>query len=407
MTKFSYKTYSLMLDEPVAVLSGGTWQECGWGPYQFPNLQKTRAGHILATCTGPAAVDDIDGYEGQSSDKKAQLPFGKVSEDGGLTWREVQETDVPRGVVMADGREYFAPGPKNAFAAPWLDQYTPVFSVESWRRMDYYRADGIPEFPRTPEAREYDPATGKTERFSMQVQWPNLTMLVSHHPKGRLIFPMEMLMGGMGYTMADPDGTLFFCTYGNGCSAQTGEPKRMYTVTVLRSDDRGRSWQYQSEITTPQEWVSRNCEGYCEPSMARMSDGSVIMLMRTGSGQPSYITRSTDDCRTWSEPAVFDKVGVLPRLLALPCGITLASYGRPGVFLRSTGDREGLVWDDPVDLDIYDNVVPGTPGSCCYTSLLPLDDVTALLAYSHFYWPNGEGVPVKTLMVRRIRVEVN
>jgi len=400
MKNYTFPAYSLLLEDPVPVVSGGTWQEHGWGPYQFPSLRMTRAGHILATCTCPAAVDDIDGYEGQ-------LPFGRVSEDGGLTWREVRDTDIPRGTVLADGREYFAPGPKNAYSADWLHKYSPVFTQDGWRRMDYYRADEIPEFPRTPEAQIYDPAAGKTERFRMEVDWPNLTILVSHHPKGPLVFPMEMLMGGMGYSMADPDGTLFFCTYGNGCSAETGEPKRMYTVTVLRSDDSGRHWQYQSEITTPQDWVSRSCEGYCEPSMARMPDGSVVMLMRTGSGQPSYITRSTDNCRSWSEPVVFDKVGVLPRLLTLPCGVTIASYGRPGLFLRSTSDREGLLWDAPVDLNVYDNVVPGIPGSCFYTSLLALDDATALLAYTHFYWPNSDGVPVKTLLTQRIHVQMH
>jgi len=405
MKTYTFDQYTLSVGEPVPVLSGGTWQEFGWGPYQFPGLRNTRNGHILCTCTGPAAVDDIDGYEGQNDDAEVRLPFGRVSEDGGATWREVRAEDVPMGVVMANGREYFSPAPKNAFTAPWLDKYEPVFTSESWRKIEYFRADDIPEFPRTPEAEEYDPVTGQTERFRMEVEWPNLTVLVSHHPKGRLIFPMEMLMGGMGFTMPDPDGTLYFCTYGNGCSAETGKPMRMYTVTVLRSDDCGRHWKYLSEITTPQDWVVRNCEGYCEPCMTRMPDGSVIMLMRTSSGQPSYLTRSTDNCETWSEPEVFDKVGVLPKLLTLKCGVTLASYGRPGVFLRSTNDPSGLVWDKPADLEIPDEFLPGAPGSCCYTSLLPLDDTTALLAYSHFCWPNEDGAPVKTILVRKIRVE--
>ena len=362
MKTYTFDQYTLSVGEPVPVLSGGTWQEFGWGPYQFPGLRNTRNGHILCTCTGPAAVDDIDGYEGQNDDAEVRLPFGRVSEDGGATWREVRAEDVPMGVVMANGREYFSPAPKNAFTAPWLDKYEPVFTSESWRKIEYFRADDIPEFPRTPEAEEYDPVTGQTERFRMEVEWPNLTVLVSHHPKGRLIFPMEMLMGGMGFTMPDPDGTLYFCTYGNGCSAETGKPMRMY-------------------------------------------DGSVIMLMRTSSGQPSYLTRSTDNCETWSEPVVFDKVGVLPKLLTLKCGVTLASYGRPGVFLRSTNDPSGLVWDEPADLEIPDEFLPGAPGSCCYTSLLPLDDTTALLAYSHFCWPNEDGVLVKTILVRKIRVE--
>jgi len=394
MKTYSFEHYKIILDDPIPVISGGTYEEHQWGPYQFPNLKKTRKGHIMLTCAPPKAEDSIIGYENI-------YIYGKVSEDGGTTWREIRSGDVPVGLVMPNGKEFFSPKPKNAFPAPWIDKYEPIYSREMIR---LYRADEIPEFPRTPEASEYDPATGKTETFNMEVQWPNLAVIlyVNCGMTGERVFPFDNLMGNMGYIIALPDGTMFMCTYGAGCSAETGEPVDKSFVTVLRSDDCGRHWQYQSQVIPPNEWSAEKwIEGFCEPCMTRMPDGSVIMLMRTGSGKPSYITRSTDDCRTWSEPVIFDNCGVFPQLLTMPCGITLASYGRPGVFLRSTSDKAGLAWDTPIDCE----VIPGLQ-TCAYTGLLPLDDTTALMTYSHFAWPNADGVPVKTILVRKIHIEM-
>ncbi len=123
----------------------------------------------------------------------------------------------------------------------------------------------------------------------------------------------------------------------------------------------------------------------------------MLILMRTGSGCQSFYARSTDGGKTWTKPLVFDKVGVLPQLLTLKCGVTLASYGRPGVFLRATDDPSGIEWQTPIDLCVK--------SSCCYTSMIALDDRTALLAYSDFDYPDADGVPQKTLMLRRISIE--
>ena len=42
--------------------------------------------------------------------------------------------------------------------------------------------------------------------------------------------------------------------------------------------------------------------------------------------------------------------------------------------------------------------------TCSYTSMVPLGENEALMAYSHFRYPNSEGVPVKTILSRRIRI---
>ncbi len=402
MEKWDFDRFSLLLGQPVAVIQGESYEKVGWGPYQFPKLYRTRKGAIICKCTAPGAQDDIADYE------SAGVLYGKASEDGGKTWRPITREDIPVAVQLPGGCEFIPPKPVNSFEADWLQKYTPDIHFDKKDPSgnaypDFYDSDKIAEYPKKPVGYGYDPASGKTEVFQMQVNWPHFAMLTFSRPDGKkLIYPMEMVMNDlMGHFMVDPDGTIFFCTYKNGFSGATGKEAWLYTVTVLRSDDRGRSWQWVSEVLTTPEYDTGTYmfEGFCEPHMQRMSDGSVIMLMRTGTCCPSYLVRSTDGCKTWSKPQLFDRVGVLPQLLRLGCGVTLASYGRPGVFLRATADEKGLAWEQPIEL-----LDEGTP-SCSYTALLPLDDNSALMTYSHFTYSNPGGVPVKTVFVRRVTVK--
>ena len=110
------------------------------------------------------------------------------------------------------------------------------------------------------------------------------------------------------------------------------------------------------------------------------------------------MVRSSDEGRTWSKPVNFDKCGVLPQLRVLGCGVSLAGYGRPGVFLRASNDPSGLKWEAPIDLE--------TESSCCYTAILPLDDTHALFGYSDFRYPGPDGTLRKTILVRRVAVRI-
>ena len=145
-------------------------------------------------------------------------------------------------------------------------------------------------------------------------------------------------------------------------------------------------------------------EGFCEPTLCSAPDGSVILLMRTGCPRPSYIARSTDKCKTWSKPQIFDECGVFPQLLSLPSGVTLASYGRPSLRIRATSDPSCEVWESPIRI-----ALSGEPSSnfqalsCFYTGLMQISDDEALLIYSDFKYPNPDGIPVKTILSRRIK----
>lgn len=126
--------------------------------------------------------------------------------------------------------------------------------------------------------------------------------------------------------------------------------------------------------------------------------------MRTTYGlgpAPVYSARSQDSGKTWSKPMVFDKVGVWPRLLALKCGVTLASYGRPGLYLRATNDPTGQKWENPIIIITPSGVYDDT---CAYSALMALDDNTALMVYSDFKHKIADGSTRKAIQVRRLTI---
>ena len=85
--------------------------------------------------------------------------------------------------------------------------------------------------------------------------------------------------------------------------------------------------------------------------------------------------------------------------------VTLASYGRPRLKIRATSDPSGMHWEEPVELPLSDTAETDFwKRSCFYTGLLSLSDREALLIHSDFRYPNGDGIGVKSILVRKITV---
>jgi len=252
-------------------------------------------------------------------------------------------------------------------------------------------------------ATEYDPNSRTSTKFEVTVNWPYAPIVM--HP-GDMLYPMTQTFNLQNHSVITIDGELYIAVYTRGFDSTAGSRNEAvahcvpYTsVYVFKSSDCGRTWDFLSQIYADEHYAGGD-NGYSEPKMNLMPDGSVIMLMRSGNKAPCYFVRSTDGCRTWSEPVVFDKVGVKPELLTLGCGVTIATYGRPGMMVRATSDPAGLVWQDSVEWDSP----KGTSQSCYYTDTIALDDYRALMIYSHFKYPNKNGEPVKTILTRVITV---
>jgi hypothetical protein len=114
-----------------------------------------------------------------------------------------------------------------------------------------------------------------------------------------------------------------------------------------------------------------------------------------------YWSRTVDSGQSWSHPHVFDDCGVWPRLLTLENGVTLAAYGRPGLYVRATADPAGLEWEER---EVVVEPAEGRSDTCSYSDLLALDGRTALLAYSDFNYADAQGQKRKSILVRTVTV---
>lgn len=398
-----YRSFRIELSEPTVVAQPAE-EDNVWGHYQFPVPYETSKGNIMAKWT---MHNDL--IEGGST--KAL-----ISTDGGKTWGEATEGDVQLyGRKLRTGKYFLGFRSGGVIEADYLDRYKPVCTGTDGTRV--YLAGDIRELDSTVYAQEYDPATGRIETFPVTMNWPYMPVTayppLSEGGKDRIISVSASLSKNGAYGMVSKDGDLYYCTYTRGINSATGTASRYsgwYSVFVFRSQDNGRTWDYLSQISVTRESFVQDSafEGPNEVMMDFMQDGSLVLLYRTGcdfankQGMPCYLVRSTDNGKTWSAPVRFGDVGVLPQIRMLGCGVTLAIYGRPGLFLRATSDSAGLAWEDPIELPLS---AGSEWRSCYYTNLLPLSDNTALLIYSDFHYPNQNGSGVrKTILVRTVTV---
>ena len=307
---------------------------------------------------------------------------------------------------------------KGAYSVDYFEKYTPTYISQACGKR--YFAKEIEETQDTTVyGIESDPVSGEETLFACNINWPYMPIGVT---TSGMVYPATMtfsLSGRCGLLMSGEK--MYFSLYTHGFNSDASNPENAllpymdkYCVYIFESCDCGRTWNYLSQIPTNEEVMklNPNAEGFCEPMMARLPDGSISILLRTGSNNPSFIARSTDNCKTWSKPQIFDSNGVLPQLLTLECGVTLASYGRPILKVRATSDPSGIEWEEPIVLPLTESTDPKEnekpwgkrQQSCFYTGLLASSENTAFLVYSDFHYPNPDGIQVKSILVRKITV---
>ncbi|GAA3408099.1 sialidase family protein [Paenibacillus hodogayensis] len=168
--------------------------------------------------------------------------------------------------------------------------------------------------------------------------------------EGRLVTPVPMRSvvsgsgrGGFAFTwlLDMGEGMLGAALYGYY------EADTKYRTVWAQSTDRGATWSIVSTVAyDPQAGP----EGYCEPTVARVADGTLLCVMRIGSNKPLYQSRSADNGRTWSVPVIVPGPApelahsVLPALRSLPDGKLALSYGRPGTRMLLSEDGSGQSW---------------------------------------------------------------
>lgn len=392
--EYDFGDFKLVLGEPTVVSQGKPGDQV-WGHYQFPDLCYTTEGNIRIRWdygTDTIEYDSIPGF--------------KISTDQGQTWVDTEGYDTHDTThLMSNGKYFTGFTGKPAYMADYMDAYTPVTKWGSGNAL-YFLEDITETTDTAVTASEFDPTTGETTTFDVTINWPYAPMVELQNK----IYPFTQIFSLCSRGIKIIDGDMYLCMYFYGFDSTAASREdalmkysHLYSTYVFKSTDCGRTWDYLSQISVDEDTYQRGMEGLCEPMMEVMEDGSIVMLMRTGSLNPSYIARSTDNCLTWSEPKEFDFIGVLPQILRLPCGVTISAYGRPMMRINATSDPTGVKWGEPVEIPM----TAGLGTSCYYTDFLVLDDNTVLWAYSDFQYPNENGEAVKTILTRTITVVPN
>src|SRR5205085_2713896 len=118
-------------------------------------------------------------------------------------------------------------------------------------------------------------------------------------------------------------------------------------LIVAASKD-GRRWAYRGSVAD-EHCMLAGAEGPCEAAMCRLKDGRLMCVFRNEGGQPYGRSFSSDEGKTWSEPAAIEARSVQPSLVTMKDGTVALSGGRPGVFVWFNVDGDGMKWQ-PVEL---------------------------------------------------------
>lgn len=439
----------ITLGEERLVAAGPRPEDSAWGYFQFPRLFRTQRGEIAVSFhNGDDVWSEIgdesklwflsrdEGQSWQAQDPSLQEQCGLLLPNGDrLTATErigidvsqleaplrIGPATIPTDRVEKSDDPGRLPYPRGLLTDIWGQQVRcylyedlPDGLIPGGKCWELLRKSAAPD--------------AMVQREWAPLRWPNMAVNVSfsrEKDRATLLPPYPL-----GKLKVAPDGVLWAPTYQSlgSLHPKNGAYSLYCGVFLLASEDNGHHWELRSWISyTPDNQEYENAfisSGYCEPDVEFMPDGSMLVLMRTAGvflgdreWAPSYLSRSTDRGYSWSKPVRFDDIGVLPRMCRLGEEVTLAIYGRPGIYLRATRDPSGLCWEQPVEVMTSSdrsglmNQPPRRPnfhqwaGSCCNNDLLPLDEHRAMIVYSDFYHRCSDGVRRKSILTRVVTVE--
>ena len=393
------RKFHLEISEP-SIVAQAKPNERKWGQFQFPKIRKTENGDFYV-CWDHGS-DDYD---------YAFIVMNAVSSDGKV-WRKSQASDIVVHPKMKNGNYFAGFRRLGVTRSDYLNKYAHAMENPQNGAKCYFADDVVENDDKTVWGIEIDSKTGEERYFECKINWPFMPLYTVKQDE---VFPTTTVFFLANEPLTEIDGVLYAPLYTKGFNSDATNKKdaipQYFTsgVYIFSSKDGGLTWDYLSQVLVDDTSFNDNpaFEGFDEPYVAKMPDGSFVMLMRTGAGLPSYITRSTDNMKTWSKPQIFDDIGVLPHLQPLKCGVTLASYGRPILKVRATSDSSGMQWQDPIRIPLSCNDVPNNwngSNSCFYTGMIAYSDNEALLVYSDFNCKNSNGETVKTILCRKITV---
>ncbi|MEN9632283.1 MAG: hypothetical protein RL077_687 [Verrucomicrobiota bacterium] len=114
-----------------------------------------------------------------------------------------------------------------------------------------------------------------------------------------------------------------------------------YRTILVDSRDGGKTWSFVSTIAY--RYLAPG-DGFCEPALMWVPDGSLLCVMRCGGKLPLAQCRSLDQGKTWSTPEPLPGHGVDPDLHLMSNGVLACTFGRPGLHLMFSLDGCGRKW---------------------------------------------------------------
>lgn len=370
-----------------------------WGYYQFPSIYRGIDGELV--CRWQMKKDSYETYGDMSYG-------GKMSKDEGVTWvsLEPKYADVlSYGSKLSNGYYINSKGNTPADITKYPSFPKPINSIPINNQF-FYRQSELPE-----------------ELQGAYFEYTNGRKTIPVHA---VIYDDELLRYSVNGTMPLPwwgsmkqgeDGTLIGVFYPTYYTNNRGEVL-VGGVSTYLSKDNGKKWKLQNKIHYQIDGKDYNDfiytgkdEGWAEPSMEILNDGTLYCVLRSGIRNPMFCTFSKDNGMHWSYPEIVTPNGVSPQLQLLGNGVLVMTSGRPGVQLRFCVDGDGKIWTEPIEMMEYETYEGGDYSqfvyqweTCGYTSLLEVDKNTFYMVYSDFYTKNTNGEFRKSILFRKVEV---
>lgn len=324
---------------------------------QFEDDQGLQAGTHFGNIINPAA--DV------------AIAYDAVTRDGGRSWQKLARGNVPGLNLLADGTVMGMP-----MRSRPIEERPGYFTTALFESEDGGETFGEP--------------------IEAELHVPDATSGIGHaFAAGPLFFRSIVQM---------PDGALLATFYGWFEGDESPVPGQegsfRYRTWLMRSEDRGRHWAYHATVAYDPEIGT---EGYCEPVMKLLPDGSLICLLRTGGDNRPYhldnplmAAWSEDGGLTWTEPVRTGFEGVAPDLVVMADGTLACTTGRPGAWLLLSADN-GHTWSDAfsINAERYSG----------YTGLCEVEPGVLLIGYGAMDWLNPQtGEREDSLRTVRARV---
>ena len=366
----------MKLSKPVPVAYGPTWDEVGWGPWQFPTMRKDGNRVFAGVHMGRDSEEDY-GVENKWF----------YTDDGGDTWIPATAEEADRGFVVAENgdRIFHKAQPPVEVDPKIFEGIEPVGRLDDY--FEFYRFDDFPEgtFEKSVEITRIK--KGGTQREKFKAPIIGFDNLLIHRLYGtNRVVPPNMF----GRLRKAPDGSLWHTHYDRAITPGTDKFYDCFYSYFFRSTDNGETWKLVS-VQNPEE--TEGAVYYCEQDICWLPSGRAVTVSRS---EGLHVAISDDGGYTWGKSVQLDTFGVDPAICYLKCGAILTSYGRPGFFVRSCLDGKGEVWGEPVKL---------ADQTCAYSDMVAISDNEALVAYTEFNHTDENVENRKTLMSVKVTFE--